>query len=153
MACIDLQQKSCSNKIPVPHARVSPGAHALTKKPEDSGYEIVTKHEWQLCKEFPPPPSLAQNYLTGILVFKINTEPLILGWFSFECRKTKTKVITLANQNRRKQRNEPIRNRSKYMQLTPSAGKRMGARHDWFWFCFSLVENVVRVLLTNHRAK
>ena len=35
--------------------------------------------------------------------------------FSFECRKTKTKVITLANQNRCKQHNEPIRIWSKYM--------------------------------------
>ena len=26
------------------------------------------------------------------------------------------------------------------MQPAPSAGKRMRARHDWFWFCFSLVE-------------
>ena len=33
--------------------------------------------------------------------------------FSIECRKTKTKVII--NHNRSKQRNEPIRIRSKYM--------------------------------------
>ena len=36
-----------------------------------------------------------------------------------ECRKTKE--ITLTNHNRRKQRNEPIRFRSKCL---------------WFWFCF-----------------
>ena len=35
--------------------------------------------------------------------------------FSIECRKTETKVITLANHNRCKQHNEPIRIRSKYM--------------------------------------
>ena len=35
--------------------------------------------------------------------------------FSFKCRKTKTKVITLTNHNSRKQSNEPIRARSKYM--------------------------------------
>ena len=35
--------------------------------------------------------------------------------FLIECRKTKTNVITLANQNRRRQSNEPIRTRSKYM--------------------------------------
>ena len=68
----------------------------------------------------------------------------------FICRKTK--VITLTNHNRRKQRNEPIRIQGKCMQPTPSAGKHMRARHDWFWFSFSLVEKVARVLLTNHRA-
>ena len=35
--------------------------------------------------------------------------------FSIECRKTKTKVISLANHNRRKQHNQPIRTRTKYM--------------------------------------
>ena len=35
--------------------------------------------------------------------------------FPIECRKTKTKVITLANHNRCKQHNEPIRIPSKYM--------------------------------------
>ena len=37
------------------------------------------------------------------------------------------------------------------MQPASSAGKRVRARHGWF--CFSLVEKVARVLLTNHRAK
>ena len=36
---IVLPQKSCGNKIPV-YPRVSTGAHPLTKKPEDSGYQI-----------------------------------------------------------------------------------------------------------------
>ena len=39
----------------------------------------------------------------------------LIGRISLECRKTKTKVITLTNHNRRKQSNEPIRARSKYM--------------------------------------
>ena len=34
---------------------------------------------------------------------------LTLERFSFECRKTKTKVITPTNWNTRNQRNEPIR--------------------------------------------
>ena len=35
--------------------------------------------------------------------------------FSIECRKTKTKVITTANKNKRKYQREPMRNRSKRM--------------------------------------
>ena len=30
------------------------------------------------------------------------------------------------------------------MQPAPSAGKRVRARHDWFWFGFLLVEKVAR---------
>ena len=56
--------------------------------------------------------------------------------FSFECRKTKTKVITLTNHNSRKQSNEPIRARSKYTSPVPSAGKRVRVNDDWFWFYF-----------------
>ena len=55
--------------------------------------------------------------------------------FSFECRKTKTKVITLTNHNSRKQSNEPIRTRSKYMQLAPSAGN--GYRQVTIGFVFA----------------
>ena len=54
--------------------------------------------------------------------------------FSIECRKTKTKVITLTNHNSCKQSNEPNRARSKYMSPVPSAGKRVRVSHDWFWF-------------------
>ena len=43
----------------------------------------------------------------------------MLERFSFECRKTKNKVITLTNHNGRKQSNEPIRARSKYMSPVP----------------------------------
>ena len=35
--------------------------------------------------------------------------------FSIECRKTKTKVITTANQNKGKYHKEPMRTQSKYM--------------------------------------
>ena len=38
-----------------------------------------------------------------------------LEWFSFECRKTKTKVITLANHKEHRQYSEPIKIQSKYM--------------------------------------
>ena len=38
----------------------------------------------------------------------------IIEWFSFECRKSKTKEITIANHNKRKEENEPTRTRSKY---------------------------------------
>ena len=56
--------------------------------------------------------------------------------FYIDCRKIKTKVITLANHNRHKQHNEPIRAQRKYMQPASSAGKRVRASHDWFWFYF-----------------
>ena len=72
--------------------------------------------------------------------------------FFFECRKTKTKVISLTNHNSRKQSNEPFRARSKYMSPVPSAGKRVRVNHDWSWFYFWLVEEVARDCLTNHKA-
>ena len=59
-----------------------------------------------------------------------------LEWFSFECRKTKTKVITLANHIGHRQYIEPIKTRSNYMWLTQRAGKCMQARHNWLWFYF-----------------
>ena len=59
-----------------------------------------------------------------------------IEWFSFECRKTKTKVITLANHIGHRQYIEPIKTRSNYMWLTQSAGKCMRARHNWLWFYF-----------------
>ena len=60
----------------------------------------------------------------------------LLEWFSFECRKTKTKVITLANHIGHRQYIEPIKTRSNYMWLTQSAGKCMRAHHNWLWFYF-----------------
>ena len=70
---------------------------------------------------------------------------LRLEWFSFECRKTKTKVITLANHIGHRQYIEPIKTRSNYMWLTQSAGKYMRARHNWLWFYFWLDEKVARI--------
>ena len=51
--------------------------------------------------------------VAGILIF--NLYLIRLERFSIEFRKTKTKVITLANRNRCKHHNEPIRIRSNYM--------------------------------------
>ena len=62
-------------------------------------------------------------------------------------------VITVANHNDRKQRDEPIGTRSKYTSPVPSAGKRVRASHDLFWFYFSLAEKVAGVFLTNPGAK
>ena len=61
---------------------------------------------------------------------------LAIERFLFEYCKTKTKVITLTNHNSSKQSYEPIRARSKYMSLVPSAGKRVRVNHEWFWFYF-----------------
>ena len=44
-----------------------------------------------------------------IIVIKVTIE-----WFSIECRKTKTKVITLANHKEHRQYSEPIKTRSNY---------------------------------------
>ena len=44
-----------------------------------------------------------------------HTANIITEWFSFECRKTKTKVITLANQKEHRQYSEPIKTQSNYM--------------------------------------
>ena len=52
--------------------------------------------------------------------------------FSIERRKTKTKLITLTNHSGRKQNEEPIRTRSKGMQMmASSAGKRVRTSHDF----------------------
>ena len=65
--------------------------------------------------------------------FRHKTSTVGIEWFSFECRKTKTKVITLANHIGHRQYIEPIKTRSNYMWLTQSAGKCMRARHNWLW--------------------
>ena len=107
---------------------------------------------------------MAPNAVSAILLswqndqaFIIISEWSLFYWFierfSIECRKTKTKVITPTNHKQRKQHNGPIRTRSKCMQPVPRAGKRVQVRHDWFWFCFSLVEKVARILVTNHRVQ
>ena len=57
---------------------------------------------------------------------------ILLERFSVECRKIKTKATTLTKRNTGCPFNEPIRIRSKYMQLAPSAEKRMRSGHTWF---------------------
>ena len=53
---------------------------------------------------------------TNEISFALRMEKiLILERFSNDCRKTKTKVITLTNHNRNKQRHEPIRIPSNYL--------------------------------------
>ena len=50
---------------------------------------------------------------------------------NIDCHKTKTKIISLANHNKRKQHNQPIRTQSRYMQPASSMGKHV-TKHDWF---------------------
>ena len=56
--------------------------------------------------------------------------------FSIKCQKTKTKVITKANQNRGKYLLEPMRTQSKTDQTAYSAGKRGQPNRDWFSFAY-----------------
>ena len=72
------------------------------------------------------------------VVQKMDNTICSIEWFSFECRKTKTKVITLANHIGHRQYIEPIKTRSNYMWLTQSAGKScervtigFGFTSDW----------------------
>ena len=65
---------------------------------------------------------LSENQINNVIgkkIFQISCDlegsKSPLEQFLIECRKTKTKVITLTNNNRGKQCNEPIRIRSKYM--------------------------------------
>lgn len=69
--------------------------------------------------------------------------------FQLNVVKQKPKVVTLTNHNRLKKSHEPIRIRSKYKQLAPSAVKCMWANREWFWLWFSLVKKMWPVLLTN----
>ena len=78
------------------------------------------------------------------MVVKLLIEP-----FSIECRKTKTKVITLANHKGHTHYSEPIKTRRDYMQLTQSTGKHSWMSFDWFWFYFWLDEKVARVFKDN----
>ena len=48
---------------------------------------------------------------------------------SIECRQTKTKAITLANQKERRQSSKPIKTRNNYMKPTQSAEKCACASH------------------------
>ena len=46
---------------------------------------------------------------------KLKCATMLLEQFSIECRKTKTKVITLANHKEHRKYSEPIKIRSNYM--------------------------------------
>ena len=94
---------------------------------------VLSALDDQFEERYQTPRSRSKNsatpgvkFSTHFSVFGNPDESLFLvfdiGRFSFECRKTKTKVITLTNHNSRKQSNEPIRARSKYMSPVPSAG-------------------------------
>ena len=69
------------------------------------------------CENLCPTTALGVGGMgtTGIYMMHYVTH-VTLERFSFECRKTKTKVITLTNHDKGKQRNEPIRIQSKYDQ-------------------------------------
>ena len=47
--------------------------------------------------------------------YMYHADQKLIEWFSFECRKTKTKVINLANHKEHRQYSEPIKIRSNYM--------------------------------------
>ena len=75
----------------------------------------------------------------------------ILNRILIDCRTTKPKVITAANQYKGKYHKQPIRIQSKKEQTTESAGKREYQVAVGFILIW-LVESVVRVFCTNHRA-
>ena len=58
-----------------------------------------------------------------ISLMSYEKQQLEIERFSNDCRKTNTKVITLTNHKRSKQRDQPIRIPSNYLQLVQSAGK------------------------------
>ena len=62
-------------------------------------------------KHHHPLQTLPQESHFQVVVLILNFE---LEWFSVECRKTKTKVITLANHKEHTQYSEPIKTRSNY---------------------------------------
>ena len=70
----------------------------------------------------------------------------LLKGFSTEYRKTKSNVITTANQRRGKYLKEPMR-KGKTHWILWSAGKRGWRSRDWFYFCFWLVERVAQIYL------
>ena len=71
--------------------------------------------------------------------------------FSIECSKTKRKVITPTNHNRRRQSNEPIRAQSKYMPM-PSAGKCAQQVTVGFGFTSDWLRKWHEIFLANHKA-
>jgi len=57
----------------------------------------------------------AYSSYTILYVLKLINVNSYIEQFSTECRKTKTKVITLANHKGHRQSSKPIKTRSKYM--------------------------------------
>ena len=106
------------------------GSSSMEKAIRENTFEQKKK---KLAIYFSPGLALIDRPTTGSRTV-INQASI--EWFSFECRKTKTKVITLANHIGHRQYIEPIKTRSNYMWLTQSAGKCMRARHNWLWFYF-----------------
>ena len=75
---------------------------------------------------------------------------LLLEQFSIKCRKTKTKVITLANYKGCGAIHCPIKTQSnctKHRRTCSSKSRLLSVCH-WFWFRFWLVEEVARVFLS-----
>ena len=82
---------------------------------------------------------------------KISNSIFCTGRSSIDFHKTKTKVITKAIQSEGNHYLEPLELKLKTSFETWR--KRAATGDDWFWFCIWLVERVVRVSWTNHRAE
>ena len=79
-----------------------------------------------------------------MLLLRPDSLPLlkvIIEWFSVDCHKTKTKLITLTNHS-----GLPkaiwLANQNFSMWLTQSVGKHVRTTYDLFWFHFCLDEKV-----------
>ena len=105
------------------------GHHVCSRDVMDQSYPVYTcTHESTRADH--------SRYPSVHVTFRGGWVHSLLERFSIECRKTKTKVITLANHRGHRQSSEPIKTRSNYMKLTQSAGKRVRVSQDWFWFYF-----------------
>ena len=76
----------------------------------------------------------------------------ILNRILIDCRTTKPKVITAANQYKGKYHKQPIRIQSKVGANYRKRGKTRVTKSRLVLFYFWLVESVVRVFCTNHKA-
>ena len=74
---------------------------------------------------------------------------IVIERFATECCKTQKRVITLANQDGHKQCNEPIRTQSIHVHVKPVKTRVTESCLDLV--CFSMVEKLMQILLTNHR--
>ena len=112
----------------------------VENKAEDSAYtsKIKLRHPDNL--DYIGPDQVIRTTEEGI-VRTVGKEQ-----FSVECRKTKTKVITLTNDNRR-------RTRSKYMQRTPSAGGRVRQVAICFGFISEQLIKWRESFLDNHKTE